>query len=431
MRVIPTAGRPGLNTRTCRTLWVRLHRWVGLSAGLAFAVMGLTGSLLAFRDDLDVLLAPQFHRTHGTGARRSLEDLIATARTHHPAMTEITVHMARPPGPVRLVYRDPTRGESLRFEMAINPYSGDVQGERLRSGGISFTRAEILGTMFHLHANLWIGKPGRTIAGVFALLLLFSALSGIYLWWPRGRTWRQAFSIQRGAGRVRLHFDLHRIAGIAASLVLAVIAFTGGYFSFRPVYQAVIDRFSKTTLFDPAPQSTRQVGQPPIPLADVLAIARVSHPQAGVRSVTLPRSLADSYTVSLRASDDISDHGNVRLFIDQWSGEVLRVRDRKRANAGDTLLLWMFPLHTGQAFGITGRIVVFITGAALPLLLVTGFVLWRGKRQALRGRSAPLEAHRARQQADRTGACPYLPLRESTQTQPATGPRSRCSQQLR
>lgn len=36
MRVISTAGRPRLNRRAWRMLWVRLHRWVGLGTGLAF-----------------------------------------------------------------------------------------------------------------------------------------------------------------------------------------------------------------------------------------------------------------------------------------------------------------------------------------------------------------------------------------------------------
>jgi uncharacterized iron-regulated membrane protein len=33
--------------------------------------------------------------------------------------------------------------------------------------------------------------------------------------------------------------------------------------------------------------------------------------------------------------------------------------------AGDALLTWIFPLHTGTAFGTPGRIVIVLAGACL------------------------------------------------------------------
>ncbi|MFZ2452500.1 MAG: PepSY-associated TM helix domain-containing protein [Methylovulum miyakonense] len=40
------------------------------------------------------------------------------------------------------------------------------------------------------------------------------------------------------------------------------------------------------------------------------------------------------------------------------------------------------PLHSGKAFGWTGRILVFLSGLACPLLFVTGFIRWQQKRRA-------------------------------------------------
>lgn len=44
------------------------------------------------------------------------------------------------------------------------------------------------------------------------------------------------------------------------------------------------------------------------------------------------------------------------------------------APVGDALLEWQYPLHTGEAFGLTGRIVVFLSGFAITALAVTGIV---------------------------------------------------------
>jgi uncharacterized iron-regulated membrane protein len=54
----------------------------------------------------------------------------------------------------------------------------------------------------------------------------------------------------------------------------------------------------------------------------------------------------------------------------------------------DVFMQWQWPLHSGQAFGWTGRILVFITGLICPVLLVTGVIRWLQKRKATRHRLA-------------------------------------------
>jgi uncharacterized iron-regulated membrane protein len=63
------------------------------------------------------------------------------------------------------------------------------------------------------------------------------------------------------------------------------------------------------------------------------------------------------------------------------------------SRAGDRFLRWIFPLHTGTAFGLPGRIVIALAGVGLMALIVTGFYVWWTKwrmrrRAALRTRLA-------------------------------------------
>jgi uncharacterized iron-regulated membrane protein len=44
---------------------------------------------------------------------------------------------------------------------------------------------------------------------------------------------------------------------------------------------------------------------------------------------------------------------------------------------------WQWPLHSGAAFGWTGRILVFITGLLCPLIFVTGVIRWLQKKRAI------------------------------------------------
>lgn len=63
--------------------------------------------------------------------------------------------------------------------------------------------------------------------------MLVSLVTGLYLWWPRNRNWRVAFTLKRGArGRRRL-LDLHNLFAVYLSVPLLIIALTGLYLSSR------------------------------------------------------------------------------------------------------------------------------------------------------------------------------------------------------
>ena len=63
------------------------------------------------------------------------------------------------------------------------------------------------------------------------------------------------------------------------------------------------------------------------------------------------------------------------------AGEILKVYDRGTGSGGDVFLDWQWPLHSGHAFGWTGRILVFLSGLACPILYVTGVIRWLQKRR--------------------------------------------------
>jgi uncharacterized iron-regulated membrane protein len=58
------------------------------------------------------------------------------------------------------------------------------------------------------------------------------------------------------------------------------------------------------------------------------------------------------------------------------------VRDGLQETGGDVVLNWLHPLHNGEVFGLTGRIIVFISGLIPLLLFMTGYLRWRHKRRA-------------------------------------------------
>jgi len=67
------------------------------------------------------------------------------------------------------------------------------------------------------------------------------------------------------------------------------------------------------------------------------------------------------------------------VWIDQFSGKVLGVRDTTKVSSGDAFFDWLHPLHNGEAFGWTGRWLAFFVGLIPAFLWVTGLIRWRQK----------------------------------------------------
>ena len=85
--------------------------------------------------------------------------------------------------------------------------------------------------------------------------------------------------------------------------------------------------------------------------------------------------------------------GDTVVWINRYDGKILAVRDALRRRCGDRFLDWQFPLHNGEAFGLIGRIAVFVAGIIPALLYISGIFIWWKKRKG-RSRATRLRISR-------------------------------------
>ena len=94
-----------------------------------------------------------------------------------------------------------------------------------------------------------------------------------------------------------------------------------------------------------------------------------------------PNGPTGSYRINLRQDNDVSPRfPKTTVWLDQYSGKILAIRDINNDHDGDIFLRWLHPLHSGQAFGLTGRIIVCLSGIWPIILFVTGIIRWRQKK---------------------------------------------------
>lgn len=370
-----------------------IHLYLSLVFGAIFVLAGLTGCLLAWNHELDAALNPTLLHSRAAAGQVAaapapaqvqavVERLAAESGYGRPsqlmlpyAADDVYVAWYRPaPGAQGLF------GATVSRQVMLDRHTLQILGER-NWGEFGLSRTLLMPTLFHLHRYLLAGEFGKNLIGITGLLLMVTSLLGMALWWPKG-TWsalRKSLAVSGGLTTRRFHYSFHRSAGFFMTPVLAVLGFSGMAMNLpdwvRPVVGAMATLEPNTKAVN-GPASGRQ----PISVAQALEAAQRHRPGARLSRVTLGSAKAP-YEIRLRQDGEVrKGDGNTRVSIDAYSGAVLRVRDPLTAPSGDTFLNWQYPLHTGEAFGLPGRVLVSVSGAAPLLFMITGLVLWLGRR---------------------------------------------------
>lgn len=366
------------SSRTLRWFWLKVHLYLGLFAGLVFVLIALTGSVLVFHNAIDEALNPELLTVGRPGVARPLDEIVAAATA--ASSGDFSLLMApRTEQGVFLAYIDrpaDADGEPSTSVVAVDPQTGEVLGKRPLDGHLT-------AIIYDLHATLLAGDAGHTVVGIVGLVGLVSIATGIYLWWPRSPHIRRAFIIKRGARGFRLVFDLHGVHGIYASVVLLAVVVSGVYLVFPLSVTWLVNRFAAVEPRPAALASIPDANATPLSVGQAVALAKQGFPGATLGFVVPPDGPTDAYRVVLRQPGEVrKTGGSTAVWLDQYSGKVLAMRDPRMFGIGNVIIDWQFPLHNGEAFRLPGRLAVFISGLVPLVLYVTGFILWWTKRKA-------------------------------------------------
>lgn len=368
-----------------RILIRRVHLWLGLSLGLLFALLGLTGSALVFYVEIDAALnRGAIGEAQGPApgwSSQVWDRALATARERWPA-GDWSFEVTGTGGAIPARYYPASQHHGHHAERAMVWFSPD---------GSEVLRAEpwggyLMSWLYELHMHLLAGETGRQIVGWSGVATLVLLLSGIIAWWPRG-SWRKELVFKRGAAPIRRLRDLHKHFGLWSSLLLAVLTGTGVLLALPDVKTQVIGAMIATPDTVPAPRSTTREGTQ-ISIASALAAAHRALPDARLAFIDVPPAGDKPFRMRMQVPGDPHRRfpGSF-VFVDPYSGRVLAVHDIRRGNAGTTVSAWIRTLHDGSVGGIPARILAALLGLVPAVLCATGLFHWLRRRRAPRIRT--------------------------------------------
>ena len=295
-----------------RKLLFQVHLWVGVGIGAYMFIMGITGSVLVFREELEHRVNPTLYpRLEPGNAPASIVDVIRNIEIAYPQHRITSVYAPTRGRPVYYSFIEKDR----RFVTVLASPTGELLGERPNSGFLRWLQ--------DLHVNLLSGTTGRLVNGFAAVLLLVLCVTGALIWWPGLHAWLQNTRVDFRKNWKRVAWELHGATGFWTVLIVAMWAVTGAYFTFPEPFQKVIGKVSPLTMAV-AHQSNVSDGRPPIGVNVVIAHSQKLLPDGQVAGVVLPATDRAPLVVQMsRAQPDHMDNtGYVNFTFDQYSGAL-------------------------------------------------------------------------------------------------------------
>lgn len=347
------------------------HLYLGIFVGAIVAFVGLTGSILTFRDEIDESLNRQLFEVAVQKQKIAVPDLLAIVHQKHPQLSYsylVIPEKAKPSSTYELFDR------KKEEQVFVNPYTGDIVGCR-------FYNDSFIGVVTKLHTSLFIPVFGQYFVGLCALILLILTISGLRLWIPqKWKYLKQALTVKFTGRFKRQNYDWHNVIGFYTAPAVMVLSLTGFLISFSIVFIPLIFLLNGQSAKGVAAllnaQSVEQKNVQPIGLAAVLRISSLAMPGAEVRGYTPPLNKKGSYRLDLIKDGFPSTGRRQMLSLDQYSGKVLLHSDKDFPLVGRAYLSWLGPMHYGSFGGLTTKIIAVIAGLAPLGLFITGCLIW-------------------------------------------------------
>ncbi|HET8550757.1 MAG TPA: PepSY-associated TM helix domain-containing protein [Bryobacteraceae bacterium] len=345
-----------------RTVLFQIHLWGGLILGIYAFLIGLTGSVLVFHEELAEQIAPEPRRAE-TGRAASLDEIRARINAAFPDWHVFSLQPPKEPGRPWTSYL--LRAGKGRLIFADS--QGNVTGERNLTG-------TWLQLVEQFHSNLLI-RGGRLYNGVAGLLVAVLAVTGAVLWWPRRGEWASAFRIVRRANWKGITYDLHRVGGALTFAFAVLFCITGAYFTWPAVYRQIIGAVLPVSP-RPGPTARIQAGLARRPLDALVASAQRRVPEGILLRVLMPQSATQPVRIVFRHGRPDENRKTSHIAVNPYTGEVTGADMYAEQRTGDHLVSMLSPLHTGHFGGLPVKLIWALAGLAMPALFVTGFVMW-------------------------------------------------------
>lgn len=364
-----------------RKLFWKWHLYAGLFGAPLMVLIALTGAILVFAPEIDRMLRPDlWHLKPSSAAAQTLDQPLIDAVQSQFPKSKINSYRQNSHADEPYQFLMLTPGVRGIHDVWIDPVTREIIGDRHRETAVVRIAEQ-------LHRRLLYGETGSTVIEFITGWCILLTLTGTYLWWPK--SWRQLYSglvpTTRGS-TYKVNWRLHNVVGAWTAVVLLLLALSGMVFS------TFTGKMYNTTLkwtggsfvgVSTAGGSAPPQGATPVSIDTLLAKLANEVPPNTRFGVQLPREKGGNVVVSTLRPERATwaDRRNYGIWsFNAYSGELI---EHKRWNELHPLIQFRqfsLVLHFGSIFGLPTKIIAFVACLTVPILAVTGYLIWWWKR---------------------------------------------------
>lgn len=354
-----------------RRLNFQVHLWAGIIVTLYLIVIGVTGSVLVFRPEIQRLCGLQPWQQMFTSAPvADIATVVERLKAAYPARRIVSVDA---PGPEEATFVGVVESRRGRVKVACGPADGRVLGEFPQS-------RTWLDIVLELHETLLIhpGGRGRMWNGVGAAALLLLNVTGMAIWWPGIRNWKRALKVDLARSWRRINFDLHVSLGFWTLLLTSIWAVSGIYFGWPRQVFLFVDSISRViSARPPAITVSPEVDARELDLHTLVQRAKALDPGTSVGGIAFPYGQRAPLGILMRRRNAPGYEYVDTEYFNPYSGDYISTwRYGVNQSLGDWIVWLQVPLHFGTYWGWSVKILWAAAGLALPLLAVTGLLMY-------------------------------------------------------
>jgi len=386
-----------MNGALYRTLW-RWHFYAGLLVVPLILILSVTGAIYLFKPQAERWEERSWQALPTAGAV-SPNAQVDAALAAFPGSRFNSYRLPQDPGDAAMVHLAMPDGRSMR-DVFVSP-RGEVVGSLDPSG-------RIMAIVHDIHGQLLLGHRGSWIVELAASWAIVMILTGLYLWWPRGRGMAGVLWPRLREGGRLFWRDLHAVTGFWVAGLALVLLVTGlpwadawgSAFKWARAELGWVKGKQDWTIGGraPAPEGDEHAGHDhaamlkmqaagvPMQSLDTVVVMAKRENMAFPVVVTPPGAAGRFGKPGEMAWVVRSDAQNrpLRMSItyDMATGRELKREVFADKHVIDRVIGYGIAWHEGQLFGWINQLIGVLTALMLITLTVSGFVMWRKRKPA-------------------------------------------------
>lgn len=347
-----------------------IHNWIGLYAGVVIAVLSITGVVALFKVEIDEAFNSRLFKVTPEDNYVQITPIIDSLKQVYGAknLTSISVPKTSEGSWNTSFFVRKSITDFHHWQIFINPYTGKILGTRDINQSLAFFIRSI-------HVRLYESIFGRQIVGLAGLALLFSTISGFWIYGRYMKT--QFFGVIR-TKNLRIEMaDYHKLIGVATLVFNIIIAITGAWLGLQSYLQPLLmDSRPGTFKVAEKPLSKEEDIRYNVNYQEILAKTKEHFPELIPYSIS--PSLDGSRTITIRGAVPRTayERHSFKITFDKKDLKELHRFDIREASMGAKLFYIQESLHFGDFGGFIMKILYSFFGITSGFLSLSGFIIY-------------------------------------------------------